>query len=354
MSFITFLEEKISLILYQISFLIITTMIFLMANIQKFYIVITVGVLSIFMLGYLLSEYFRQKKKSKKIISLVDNVSEKYLISEIIKEPLEMENKAYYYALKQACKSMNDRIGELEKENAEYQEYVESFVHEIKTPISALSLALENNNDFRLKQEVDKINQLVEQMLYYARSENTEKDYFVKEIQLAEIIHSVILKYRHYMLNKKITLNVHDLDHIVITDEKWLVFIISQIIQNSIKYLDEKWLVFIISQIIQNSIKYLDKDKKEIEVWGENSNNYISLIIKDNGCGIKESDLVRIFEKGFTGTNRKKGYSTGMGLYLTKKLCDKLGLKLQIQSKEKEFTILTITFPKSGLHKIEN
>ena len=334
MSFITFLEEKISLILYQISFLIITTMIFLMADIQKFYIVITVGVLSIFMLGYLLSEYFRQKKKAKKIVSLVDNVSEKYLISEIIKEPLEMENKAYYYALKQACKSMNDRIGELEKENAEYQEYVESFVHEIKTPISALSLALENNNDFRLKQEVDKINQLVEQMLYYARSENTEKDYFVKEIQLAEIIHSVILKYRHYMLNKKITLNVHDLEHIVITDEKWLVFIISQ--------------------IIQNSIKYLDKDKKEIEVWGENSNNYINLIIKDNGCGIKESDLVRIFEKGFTGTNRKKGYSTGMGLYLTKKLCDKLGLKLQIQSKEKEFTKLTITFPKSGLHKIEN
>lgn len=334
MSFITFLEEKISLILYQISFLIITTMIFLMADIQKFYIVITVGVLSIFMLGYLLSEYFRQKKKAKKIISLVDNVNEKYLISEIIKEPLEMENKAYYYALKQTCKSMNDRIGELEKENAEYQEYVESFVHEIKTPISALSLALENNNDFRLKQEVDKINQLVEQMLYYARSENTEKDYFVKEIQLAEIIHSVILKYRHYMLNKKITLNVHDLEHIVITDEKWLVFIISQ--------------------IIQNSIKYLDKDKKEIEVWGENSNNYINLIIKDNGCGIKESDLVRIFEKGFTGTNRKKGYSTGMGLYLTKKLCDKLGLKLQIQSKEKEFTKLTITFPKSGLHKIEN
>lgn len=334
MSFITFLEEKISLILYQISFLIITTMIFLMADIQKFYIAITVGVLSVFMLGYLLSEYFRQKKKTKKIISLVDNVNEKYLISEIIKEPLEMENKAYYYALKQACKSMNDRIGELEKENAEYQEYVESFVHEIKTPISALSLALENNNDFRLKQEVDKINQLVEQMLYYARSENTEKDYFVKEIQLAEIIHSVILKYRHYMLNKKITLNVHDLDYIVITDEKWLVFIISQ--------------------IIQNSIKYLDKDKKEIEVWGENSNNYINLIIKDNGCGIKESDLVRIFEKGFTGTNRKKGYSTGMGLYLTKKLCDKLGLKLQIQSKEKEFTKLTITFPKSGLHKIEN
>ena len=228
----------------------------------------------------------------------------------------------------------NVMVRELNSIETLRNDFISNVSHEIKTPISALSLALENNNDFRLKQEVDKINQLVEQMLYYARSENTEKDYFVKEIQLAEIIHSVILKYRHYMLNKKITLNVHDLDHIVITDEKWLVFIISQ--------------------IIQNSIKYLDKDKKEIEVWGENNNNYIDLIIKDNGCGIKEADLVRIFEKGFTGTNRKKGYSTGMGLYLTKKSCDKLGLKLQIQSKEKEFTKLTITFPKSGLHKIEN
>lgn len=334
MSFITFLEEKISLILYQISFLFIMIWIFLMANIQKFYIVITIIVLSVFMISYLLIEYFRQRRKSKKIISLVDNISEKYLISEILKEPLEIENKAYYYCLKQACKSMNDRISELERENSEYQEYVESFAHEIKTPISALSLTLQNNNDMGLKQEVDKINQLVEQMLYYARSENTEKDYFVKEIQLAEIIHSVILKYRYYILSKKITLNVHDLEYIVTTDEKWLLFIISQ--------------------IIQNSIKYLDKDKKEIEVWGENSNNYINLIIKDNGCGIKESDLVRIFEKGFTGTNRKKGYSTGMGLYLTKKLCDKLGLQLQIESKENEFTKVTITFPKSKLHKIEN
>lgn len=325
MSFITFLEEKISLILYRISFLLIITMIFLMSGIKKFYIIITVGVLSIFMICNLIIEYFKQKKKAKKIISLVDNINEKYLISEIIKEPLQMENKAYYYALKQACKAMNDKVSELEKENAEYKEYVETFVHEIKTPISALSLALENNNDFILKQEVDKINLLVEQMLYYSRSENTEKDYFVKEIQLSEIVHSVILKYRYYMLKNKIALNIHDLEYTVFTDEKWLIFIISQ--------------------LMQNTIKYLDKDKKEVEIWGENNKNYINLIIKDNGCGIKESDLVRVFEKGFTGTNRKKEYSTGMGLYLSKKLCDKLGLQLQIQSKENEFTKLTITFP---------
>lgn len=122
MSFITFLEEKISLILYRISFLLIITMIFLMSGIKKFYIIITVGVLSIFMICNLIIEYFKQKKKAKKIISLVDNINEKYLISEIIKEPLQMENKAYYYALKQACKAMNDKVSELEKENAEYKE----------------------------------------------------------------------------------------------------------------------------------------------------------------------------------------------------------------------------------------
>ena len=300
MKFITFLEEKIFLILEQVSFLIVIAFFFSMIGIKGIYIALTIVVLSFFMLLYLIIEYSKQKRKYNKIISLVDNLEEKYLITEIIEKPTDIESQSYYYALKQACKAMNDKISELEKENADYQEYVESFVHEIKTPISAISLTLENNKDYSLKQEIDKINQLVEQMLYYARSGNTEKDYFVKAIELSDLIHNIILKYRHYMLDKKITLNIHDLDYTVFTDEKWLIFIISQ--------------------IIQNSIKYLDKDKKEIEIWGENKGNSVKLFIRDNGCGIKKSDLLRVFEKGFTGTNRKKEHSTGMGLYLSKKI----------------------------------
>ena len=334
MKFITFLEEKIFLVLEQIAFLIVIAFIFSMIGIKSVYIALTIVILAFFMFLYLIIEYSKQKRKYKKIISLVDNLEEKYLITEIIDKPTDIESQSYYYALKQACKAMNDKISELEKENADYQEYVESFAHEIKTPISAISLTLDNNKDYSLKQEIDKINQLVEQILYYARSGNTEKDYFVKEIDLAELIHTVILKYRYYMLDKKITLNIHDIDYTVFTDEKWLIFIISQ--------------------IIQNSIKYLDKDKKEIEIWGENNDNNVRLFIKDNGCGIKESDLLRVFEKGFTGTNRKKEHSTGMGLYLSKKLSDRLGLQLQIHSKETEFTKLVITFPKSKLHNIND
>ena len=334
MSFITFLEEKISLILYQISFLIITTMIFLMADIQKFYIAITVGVLSVFMLGYLLSEYFRQKKKTKKIISLVDNVSEKYLISEIIKEPLEMENKAYYYALKQACKSMNDRIGELEKENTEYQEYVESFVHEIKTPISALSLALENNNDFRLKQEVDKINQLVEQMLYYARSENVEKDYIIKECNLKDIISKVIKKNKEIFILEKIEIKLEKLENKKVLS-------------------DSKWLEFIINQIISNSLKYVDKEKSIITISAIENEKNIILKIQDNGIGIPKPDIKKVFDKSFTGENgRKIQTSTGMGLYIAKQLCKKLGHKIEIESEQNEYTSVYITFNKNEFYDI--
>ena len=89
---------------------------------------------------------------------------------------------------------MNDEIGKITEEKQDYQEYVESFAHEIKIPIGALSLTFDNTKNYTLKKETDKIFQLVEQMLYYARSENTEKDYFVKQLQLDEVIHNVILR----------------------------------------------------------------------------------------------------------------------------------------------------------------
>jgi len=97
----------------------------------------------------------------------------------------------------------------------------------------------------------------------------------------------------------------------------------------------------------------LDKSNKKIEIFSQNNKNNVILTIKDNGCGIDESDLDRIYEKGFTGMDRKKKYSTGMGLYLSNKLCEKLGLKLQIESKEKEYTKVILILPKSSIHHIE-
>lgn len=113
---------------------------------------------------------------------------------------------------------------------------------------------------------------------------------------------------------------------------------------------DEKWIIFIINQIINNAIKYLDKQEKIIEMKGYEEKNKVILEIKDNGCGINESDLPRVFDKGFTGSNRTKEHSTGFGLYLCKKLCRKLNLNIEIESKEKEYTIVKLVFQNSSLH----
>lgn len=274
--------------------------------------------------------YRKKRNASQHIIDLVDGLEETYYIADVLPKPKEFQNKAYCYALKKACKSMNDEIGKITEEKQDYQEYVESFVHEIKIPIGALSLTFDNTKNYTLKKETDKIFQLVEQMLYYARSENTEKDYFVKQLQLDEVIHNVILKFRHSLMERKAIINIHDIENVI--------------------YTDEKWLTFILSQIVQNAIKYFDKQENKLTIYSQDNGTNILLVIEDNGCGIKASDLSRVFEKGFTGSNRNKANATAMGLYLSKKLCDRLGLKLDIASTEKEYTRLTITFPKGTVH----
>ena len=225
---------------------------------------------------------------------------------------------------------MNDEISKITEEKQAYQEYVESFAHEIKIPIGALSLTFDNTKNYTLKKETDKIFRLVEQMLYYARSENTEKDYFIKPVQLDNVIHNVILKFRHALMEGKVIINIQDTENLV--------------------YTDEKWLTFVLSQIVQNSIKYFDKQEKQLNIYSQDYGTNVQLFIEDNGCGIKASDLSRVFEKGFTGSNRNKANATGMGLYLAKKLCDRLGLKLDIMSREQEYTRIIITFPKGTVH----
>ena len=143
-------------------------------------------------------------------------------------------------------------------------------------------------------------------------------------------MHNVILKFRHSLMESKVTLDFHDMNHTV--------------------YTDEKWLSFIFSQIIQNSIKYFNKSENKLTIYSLDYDTNISLIILDNGCGIKQSEQSRVFEKGFTGSNRKKANATGMGLYLSKKLCDRLGLRIDIASAENEYTKVTIVFPKGNIH----
>lgn len=335
MSLLEYLEQKIWSILFYSTFLIILTIFMLFFDLNISFLFLCDIVLLVLYSGYIGITYYIQKKKQEEIMEVVDHLEEKYLISEIIKKPKNLENIGYYYALKKACKAMNDKLSILEHKYNDYEEYIQSFVHEIKTPLAALSLYEDNNNNKELKTELQKMNHLVEQVLFFARSESTEKDYFIKNLNLADMIHSVILEYKDYILTQELALNIHNLEVEVATDEKWLSFIVSQIIQNSIKYIDN------------------EKNKHQLEIYAEKSKNKVDLVIEDNGVGIPQEDLPRVFEKGFTGSDRKKEYSTGIGLYLCKKLCDRLNLSIEITSVEHKFTKVVIVLPNSSLHNFK-
>ena len=330
MNFGSFLEKNIIFILFQFILCVFLFFTFFLIEIPFIFTLLFILFILLFTFLYLFVIYFVKKKRALQIIQSCNTLEEKYYISEMMRKDDSIEGYPYYYVLKEACKAMNDKISEIEKNERDYEEYMESFAHEIKTPIAALSLYADNQKDESLKYEVRKIEEYVEQVLYYARSDTTEKDYFVKKIKLNEIIHPLILKNKDVLLNNHIKLNVHDLEVLV--------------------YTDEKWLSFMISQVLNNAIKYLDKDKKEIEIYSEVKDNQVVLVILDNGCGIRASDAPRVFDKGFTGSNRKREYATGIGLYLVKKLSEKLDIKVSIDSKYQEYTKVSFVFPKSKFH----
>lgn len=167
--------------------------------------------------------------------------------------------------------------------------------------------------------QLENINQYTEQALYYARSEHTEKDYSVREVSLYDVVHSAIADNKYLLRQSNMTVTTDNLESRVYTDEKWVRFILSQMIGNAVKY---------------------HAAQPVLHFSTEKTNDRIVLSVSDNGVGIPKSDLPRIFEKGFTGRNGRTGKnSTGIGLYLCKRLCDKLGIGLTADSKQSGTTI---------------
>lgn len=323
-----YLEEKIFFIIASLIFTILLSIYLLLIGINVGIVILLAILIIAFILISLLVSYILIKKRYVKIVNLVDSLDEKYLIKEVIDKPKNLENRAYYYALDKACKALNDKLSDVENSKEEYLLFLDSFIHEIKTPISALSLYADNN-DKKIKEEVLKISRLVDKMLFYAKSDVVEKDYFIKEVTLADLVHPVLLEYKNYLLNYSFKVEVKNLDNLVV-------------------YTDIKWLNFIIEQILSNSLKYQNKKERIVRIKGIDDKNNIKLVIYDNGVGIKDADLSKVFEKGFTGSNRSKKNASGIGLYLVKKLCDKLGIDIKIESVYLKYTKVIITFPKGN------
>lgn len=278
--------------------------------------------------------------------ALESDGSKAYFLIESLTEPSFTEGAMTYDALLQATKDMNDTIASYRLASDEYREYIESWIHEVKTPIAASRLMLANRDDETaqlLNHECDRIEAYLEQALYYSRSTAVEKDYFIKAIDLDALIKGVVKKQARSLIEYNITPQFENLEATVYSDAKWLDFIIGQVVANAVKYHRPS------SAEHRPTITF----SAEHHDAGFESERLL-LRIRDNGIGIPATDIDRVFEKGFTGENgrRYSSRSTGIGLYLCKKLCTKMKLGLSVSSTEGE-TTLTIEFPLSKVYFLE-
>lgn len=285
----------------------------------------------------LCSAWHKRRRQMDTLLHMTERLEERYLIAELMEMPDRADDQVFYQVLKMAEKSMLERIGTIQAERMEYKEYIEQWVHEIKTPITAMKLSCENDRSplaRKLLSELEKTSRFAEQVLYYARSEHTENDYPVREIPLFDAVHRAISDNKHLLLQNGVTVNVEDTGFTVCSDDKWLCFILNQLISNAVKYRTA------------NPV---------LEFRAERRDNQVLLFVRDNGIGIRSGDLPRIFDKGFTGVNgRSSGNSTGIGLYLCKRLCDKLGIAIDAQSECCKTTIILSFYMNHFINQVKS
>ena len=330
MKLFDFLLDKIMIIVLNIACMFLLSFFLLFLQYSSNIIVIIDIVWFFILVVYMVSEYYRRNKYFKKLYKTLINLDKRYLISEVMESSYRLEDKKYREILRLSNKSVIEKINKLEDEQKDYKEYIEGWIHEVKLPITAIELICDNNKNEvtrKIKNELSKLDNYVEMALFYARSDEVYKDYLIKEINLKDTVYEAIARNKSYLINNSMQISVDNLDEVV--------------------YSDDKWIIFIINQILINCVKYSSKDRKEIKIYSEKIKDGIRLCIEDNGIGIKESEIDRVSNKGFTGSNgRNNRKSTGIGLYLCKKLCDKLGIYISIQSKLNEYTRVNIIFPK--------
>ena len=253
MRFRDYIKEKMVLIIGTILALVSVEILLLAYNISILIRVYCAFIIIFILVLAILIEYKKKKDYYNELIKNMEDLKEKYLISEIIKTPNFIEGKILKDILQDTGKSMLENVNYYKNIQEDYKEYIELWIHEVKIPIATSKMIIENN-----KNEVTKI--------------------------------------------------------------------------------------------IQNAIKYSKKENKKIEISSQEKNDKVILYIKDNGIGIKKGEITRVFERGFTGENGRiiGQKSTGIGLYLCKKLCDRLGLGIELNSEKDKGTEVRIIFPKNS------
>ncbi|MBC8061577.1 MAG: sensor histidine kinase [Clostridiaceae bacterium] len=332
MKFTKFLiDRKISIICYIMLMIFISMVIYLDGSVKvSVGNILYINLVSFsFFTIYLTASYLYYRSYYK---SLCDVVGKDEIINGLPKSK-SYERILFHEVLSSLYNAQSAKIQRLHEQKKEYEEFITYWVHQVKTPLAVSSLLIENNLNYpnketlySLKEELDKVEKYIEQALYYSKIDDFSKDYLINEVVLDRLVKEAVKKQAKTFINKKINIEIDNIDLAVTTDKKWLLFILDQVLSNALKYTSHCG---------------------RIKIYGLIEDKAQKLIIEDNGIGVKSEDLDRVFDKGFTGYNGRENYkSTGIGLYLSKRLARKLGHEISIESKYGEYTRVVIIFPK--------
>ena len=324
-----FLKEKLSNFIYSaVLFLIINIYLFSLNSIKNLSDLIYLDILIItIFIGFTILDYRKMKDRYSSIMELIED--EKDIDSYCIDDNF-LEGKIINYIIDYKDKKLENETKECENQLKDMEEYISRWVHEIKLPLSAMKIILDRDSDdmiSSIENELEKMNFLVNSVMYGSRATASAEDIFIKEENLKDIVKTAVKSNSFFLIKNNISPKLGDLDFKVYSDKKWITYVLGQLINNSIKY---------------------SKENGVIEFSAEDKGEYIELKIRDNGIGINEEDLERVFNKGFTGSNGRNSVykSTGMGLYFSKKIIDKLNHSIKVESVKDKYTLFRIRFYK--------
>ena len=273
----------------------------------------------------LIQDAVSQIRMYRSIIHTIHSVEVPYIISDVAQFPESFEGVVLYTLFQELQNSMGRALDVAYQSQSDYQEYIELWIHEVKTPLAAALLRAENDKNQPLIDDLQRVSFYLDQALFYARSNATVNDYIVETVALRPLIQSVIKDYKEPLIKHRLTVDIQG---------------------DAVVYSDSKWVRFMIKQIVDNTVKYALIPGSQIRFIIQPSNQSISLVIEDGGSGVPKSDLKRIFQRGYTGQlGRKHHKATGMGLFLVKRLGDALRIETFATS-DTAFQI-HLVFPKS-------
>lgn len=274
---------------------------------------------ALIILGCLLCGWLLDRRRIAKLERLVDEMEDKYLIGELLPRPANAVERVYFEAMKVISRAAIDRVESVQREKSGYQDYLESWVHELKTPLTACSLILGNDGDRRkIRREIKRMDNLTESILYFGRMRTLENDVHIREVEVSDVAGDAVKSQMEILTASRISVDITG-GFRAFTDDKSLMFMLKQLLINCSKYCPGCHI----------TVKAVDG----------------VLSVRDNGPGIPSHEIDRVCQRGFSGSAaRGTGRSTGMGLYIVKSLCDTLGIGFDIESVYGEYTEASFTF----------